>query len=204
MSFGEWVEQDVKAIIDDGKLVAIEFAWLSNKKGKRRLRNDWHAQPNVFSTLYSATHPRKPAVKRLTGSTLNRQVRHSCCTLRKSRSGKASSFPTRPRPTRLQWPRGLTRAKARSAARAVARPPSGRRDRSRLSTAPRKIARKRKADAAAGASMSAQPHPAAGTPLRIPYGNRDLALKLGARYGSTGWYAPTGVDLSAFGERGWL
>jgi hypothetical protein len=28
--------------------------------------------------------------------------------------------------------------------------------------------------------------------------------KLGARYGSEGWYAPPGVDLSAFGERGWL
>jgi DNA topoisomerase-3 len=28
-------------------------------------------------------------------------------------------------------------------------------------------------------------------------------MKLGARYGATGWYAPPGVDLSAFGERGW-
>lgn len=72
------------------------------------------------------------------------------------------------------------------------------------STAPRKIARKRKADAAAGASMPVQPYPAAGTPLRIPYGNKDLAMKLGARYGSTGWYAPHGVDLTTFGERGWL
>ena len=26
-------------------------------------------------------------------------------------------------------------------------------------------------------------------------------MKLGARYGSAGWYAPPGVDLSAFGER---
>jgi DNA topoisomerase III len=72
------------------------------------------------------------------------------------------------------------------------------------STAPAKISRKRKATAAAGASMPAQPNPAAGTPLRIPYGNKEVALKLGARYGSTGWYAPPGVDLSAFGERGWL
>ena len=46
--------------------------------------------------------------------------------------------------------------------------------------------------------------PRAGTPLRIPYGNKDVAMKLGARYGSAGWYAPPGVDLSAFGERGWL
>jgi DNA topoisomerase-3 len=72
------------------------------------------------------------------------------------------------------------------------------------STAPTKISRKRKTDTSAGASMPAQPYPAAGTPLRIPYGNKDLALKLGARYGSTGWYAPPGVDLSKFGERGWL
>jgi hypothetical protein len=43
-----------------------------------------------------------------------------------------------------------------------------------------------------------------GMPLRIPYGNKEVALKLGARYGSAGWYAPPGVDLSAFGERGWL
>ena len=42
------------------------------------------------------------------------------------------------------------------------------------------------------------------TRLRIPYGNKEVALKLGARYGSVGWYAPPGVDLSAFGERGWL
>jgi len=41
-------------------------------------------------------------------------------------------------------------------------------------------------------------------PLRIPYGNKDVAMKLGARYGSAGWYAPPGVDLSTFGERGWL
>ena len=72
------------------------------------------------------------------------------------------------------------------------------------STEPAKISRKRKADAAAGASMPAEPYPAAGTPLRIPYGNKDVALRLGARYGSTGWYAPPGVNLSAFGERGWL
>jgi len=72
------------------------------------------------------------------------------------------------------------------------------------STGPRKIARKRRAAAATGVSMPTQPNPVAGTPLRIPYGNKDAALKLGARYGSTGWYAPPGVDLSAFGERGWL
>ncbi|WP_395708713.1 type IA DNA topoisomerase [Reyranella sp.] len=42
------------------------------------------------------------------------------------------------------------------------------------------------------------------TLLRIPYGNKEVAQKLGARYSSDGWYAPPGVDLAAFRERGWL
>jgi DNA topoisomerase-3 len=71
------------------------------------------------------------------------------------------------------------------------------------STATTKRPRKRKADVAA-APHSAQPNSVAGTPLRIPYGNKEVALKLGARYGSGGWYAPPEVDLSEFGERGWL
>ena len=49
-----------------------------------------------------------------------------------------------------------------------------------------------------------QPAPASGTPLRIPYGNKELAFGLGARYGADGWYAPPGVDLAGFRERGWL
>ena len=72
------------------------------------------------------------------------------------------------------------------------------------STAPTKRSRKRKADAAAAPPAPAQPNSVTGTPLRIPYGNKEVALKLGARYGSAGWYAPPGVDLAAFGERGWL
>ena len=42
------------------------------------------------------------------------------------------------------------------------------------------------------------------TPLRIPYGNKEVAFSMGARYGADGWYAPPGVDLNAFLERGWL
>ena len=42
------------------------------------------------------------------------------------------------------------------------------------------------------------------TPLKIPYGNKEVAQKLGARYGADGWYAPPGVDLAAFKENGWL
>jgi DNA topoisomerase III len=40
--------------------------------------------------------------------------------------------------------------------------------------------------------------------LKIPYGNKDIAHKLGARYAAGGWYAPPGVDLAPFKDRGWL
>src|SRR5437588_7938865 len=68
-------------------------------------------------------------------------------------------------------------------------------------TVPTKKSRKRNADAT---PTPAQPNSVTGTPLRIPYGNKEVALKLGARYRSAGWYAPPGVDLAAFSERGWL
>ncbi len=71
-------------------------------------------------------------------------------------------------------------------------------------TAPKKSARRRKIDAAAASPTPARQNSGTDTPLRIPYGNKDAALKLGARYRSGGWYAPPGVDLAAFGERGWL
>ena len=71
-------------------------------------------------------------------------------------------------------------------------------------TATTKRSRKCKAYAAAASPASTQPNSVTGTPLRIPYGNKEVALKLGARYGSAGWYAPSGIDLSAFGARGWL
>jgi DNA topoisomerase-3 len=72
----------------------------------------------------------------------------------------------------------------------------------KLAASPKR-SRKQKVDTNA-ASMAPAPPNSIRTPLRIPYGNKELALKLGARYGSGGWYAPPGVDLSAFGERGWL
>jgi DNA topoisomerase-3 len=46
--------------------------------------------------------------------------------------------------------------------------------------------------------------PSGDTPLRIPFGNKEAALQLGARYRAGGWYAPAGVDLASFRERGWL
>ena len=72
------------------------------------------------------------------------------------------------------------------------------------STAPTKSSRKRIAAAATAPPAPGQPRLVTGTPLRIPYGNKEVALKLGARYGSAGWYAPPGADLAAFSERGWL
>ena len=42
------------------------------------------------------------------------------------------------------------------------------------------------------------------TPLRIPFGNKDAALRLGARYRAGGWYAPPETDLRPFQEHGWL
>jgi DNA topoisomerase-3 len=72
------------------------------------------------------------------------------------------------------------------------------------SAAPRKRSRKRKVDTDVVSLAPAPANSVTATPLRIPYGNKEVALKLGARYGSAGWYAPPGVDLSAFGERGWL
>jgi DNA topoisomerase-3 len=80
--------------------------------------------------------------------------------------------------------------------------PSPARSISPQSTSPTTRSRRRKADA--GEATPALPNLETGTPLRIPYGNKEVAMKLGARYGSTGWYAPPGADLSAFGERGWL
>ena len=54
---------------------------------------------------------------------------------------------------------------------------------------------------AAGAAQAGAGSP---TPLRIPYGNKEVAFSMGARYGADGWYAPPGVELDAFRERGWL
>ena len=43
-----------------------------------------------------------------------------------------------------------------------------------------------------------------GTPLRIPFGNKEVALRLGARYRAGGWFAPQGANLEPFREKGWL
>jgi DNA topoisomerase-3 len=45
---------------------------------------------------------------------------------------------------------------------------------------------------------------AGGTPLTIPFGNKEVALGLGARYRAGGWFAPLGTNLEPFREKGWL
>jgi DNA topoisomerase-3 len=65
--------------------------------------------------------------------------------------------------------------------------------------------RKSKATAAPPAQPRAKEAASPGeTPLRIPFGNKDAAQRLGARYRAGGWYAPSGTDLHPFQERGWL
>jgi DNA topoisomerase-3 len=77
----------------------------------------------------------------------------------------------------------------------------------------RKAARTGSADAgsrpAPGQPRKAGPAPtvaaaAPGTALRIPFGNKEAAVRLGARYGAAGWVAPPGTDLAPFRQRGWL
>ena len=52
--------------------------------------------------------------------------------------------------------------------------------------------------------VTKQSNSAANTPLRVPYGNKEIAQQLGARYAAGGWYAPPGVDLTEFKSKGWL
>jgi hypothetical protein len=43
-----------------------------------------------------------------------------------------------------------------------------------------------------------------GTRLNIPFGNKELAMNLGARYRTGGWFASPGTRLQPFQETGWL
>ena len=72
------------------------------------------------------------------------------------------------------------------------------------SSAPTKRPAKTKAVQASAVAPPTHNNPVGNTPLRIPYGNKDVAQKLGARYAAGGWYAPPGVDLTAFSAQGWL
>jgi DNA topoisomerase III len=108
----------------------------------------------------------------------------------------------------MKEPRAATSAQKEAKANSAAMRKSGRRTTTRSaafqSPRPKRPSRKRKTKTATAVSTAVQSNPATETPLRIPYGNKDIALRLGARYRSGGWYAPPGIDLGAFGERGWL
>jgi len=70
---------------------------------------------------------------------------------------------------------------------------------------PRAAGKRVKAMAAPPAQPRAKEAASPGeTSLRIPFGNKDAAQRLGARYRAGGWYAPPGTDLQPFQERGWL
>ena len=70
--------------------------------------------------------------------------------------------------------------------------------------APSTRSRQRTADSIAASAGPARQASSTDTPLKIPYGNKEVAVKLGARYRAGGWYAPAGVDLDAFHAHGWL
>ncbi len=72
---------------------------------------------------------------------------------------------------------------------------------------PRRPARKtgRAGPAAkAGAADPATEIAGGDTPLNIPFGNKEAALRMGARYRPGSWYAPAGVELGRFRKCGWL
>jgi DNA topoisomerase-3 len=86
----------------------------------------------------------------------------------------------------VDTPRRVTRRKATGRAKA----------------APEAAPRKRRGGKPGAAKASAPSQD--DTPLNIPFGNKQVALDLGARYRAGGWYAPPGTDLDRFRERGWL
>ncbi len=79
----------------------------------------------------------------------------------------------------------------------VRRQPAKGRNRSRAGAPSRPAAPR--TSSGAGASPTV-----VGTALAIPFGNKEAALRLGARYHGAGWVAPPGTDLGPFRERGWL
>ncbi len=107
-------------------------------------------------------------------------------------------------PPRRRGPAGGP-AGARTAAAA------GKRSRTRAAAKPvpadaprRAVATPRRGAGAARPSPAEREDAADGTALRIPFGNKEAAMQLGARYRDGGWYAPPGTDLDAFRARGWV
>ena len=161
-----------------------------------------------------STRPPTPAMKRYAES-LARQKRLTPPAGYATSSAICRAFLDRHAPRSASGPNGASTAEIASALPASSGQP-GSPSKKRRSGAgakaakppPRRAARRGKrkvVGAVADVPSSGAAQDAGGTtPLRIPYGNKEVAQKLGARYGSDGWYAPPGIDLSAFRERGWL
>ena len=99
--------------------------------------------------------------------------------------------------------------KAAPAASRRAKPATGTAAKSRASSPSPRKSRTSKVAAPARKKPSARKpvQPETGTDeirLRIPYGNKETAQQLGARYRDGAWYAPSGISLSPFREKGWL
>jgi DNA topoisomerase-3 len=108
--------------------------------------------------------------------------------------GKAATATARP-----EEPGPMERAALSARTRAPAK--------ARGAAGPRRPARKtgRAGPAAeAGAADPATEIAGGDTPLNIPFGNKEAALRMGARYRPGGWYAPAGVELGCFRKCGWL
>ncbi len=142
-----------------------------------------------------STRPGKPTQNTLEGLTPSLQVPRRWCLPRRSRPPKASLCPTKPGPTRrpcrawIESTQGTQGGKSRRKSLKTST-----RSTASQSTAPERRPRKPAANVAATATPStpARAKSATGTPLRIPYGNKDDALKLGARYRAGGVVCPRG------------
>lgn len=122
----------------------------------------------------------------------------------KTATGTAASDETPP-PRRKAASRKTASSGSRRTARAEGAAPAKRPSRKKAAAPPTTPARS--PAPAARARKTTRPDAAddaSTTPLRIPYGNKEVAMKLGARYRDGGWFAPAGIDLSPFTERGWL
>ena len=168
---------------------------------RRAIRRRYRSAENFSAN----TRPRKPTVKRRGSSNSKPVSPAQMLYAKKIAQRKGIVIPEEAKANSAAmsaWINSNRSAKRRKCGRKTAYKPAG--SVAPRSTATTKRSRKRKPDASAAPPASTQPNSVTGTPLRIPYGNKEVALKLGARYRSGGWYAPPGVDLSAFGERGWL
>ena len=118
--------------------------------------------------------------------------------------GEGGTGPTKqPTPRRRPTTAKITKATERGGS------DGDRAGRVQTSTPPRvpktlEISRRKATGGAAGVRDERQSPTGDGTRLNIPFGNKELALHLGARYRTGGWFAPPGANLEPFRQKGWL